>query len=128
MQTTWRCQKFRRIKYQPAEMKMVLTKLSVALIAGKSETEITLKLEELKRYIDTPCDSKTFTAPTRHASYSGTAAKIVRFCDASTAHVRAMPSRYYGAVSGCSDLGSDGRRRLVPGQEMIRPEMARTRG
>ena len=43
MQTTWRCQKFRRIKYQPAEMKMVLTKLSVALIAGKSEMEITLK-------------------------------------------------------------------------------------
>src|SRR6476620_4019960 len=28
---------------QPAEMKMVLTKLSVALIAGKSEREITLK-------------------------------------------------------------------------------------
>jgi hypothetical protein len=43
IQATWRCQKFRRIKYQPAEMKMVLTKLSVALIAGKSETEITLK-------------------------------------------------------------------------------------
>jgi hypothetical protein len=43
MQTTWRCQKFRRIKYQPAEMKTVLTKLSVALIAGKSEMEITLK-------------------------------------------------------------------------------------
>ena len=43
IQATWRCQKFRRIKYQPAEIKMVLTKLSVALIAGKSETEITLK-------------------------------------------------------------------------------------
>jgi len=39
MQTTWRCQKFRRMKYQPADMKMVLTKLSVALIAGKSEME-----------------------------------------------------------------------------------------
>jgi hypothetical protein len=39
MQTTWRCQKFRRIKYQPAEMKMVLIKLSEALTTGKSEME-----------------------------------------------------------------------------------------
>ncbi len=31
------------MKYQPAEMKIVLTKLNVALSAGRSEVEITLK-------------------------------------------------------------------------------------
>jgi hypothetical protein len=33
----------RRMKCQPAVMKMVLTKLKEALSAGKSEVEITLK-------------------------------------------------------------------------------------
>jgi hypothetical protein len=37
MQGTWRCQMLRRIQNQPAEMKIVLTALSDALIAGKSE-------------------------------------------------------------------------------------------
>jgi len=37
MHGTWRCQMLRRIQNQPAEMKMVLTALRDALIAGKSE-------------------------------------------------------------------------------------------
>lgn len=40
MQTTCRCQKFRLIQYQPAEMKTVLIPFSVALIAGRSEIVI----------------------------------------------------------------------------------------
>jgi len=31
------------MKYQPIEMKMVLTRLNVAFTAGRSEVEITLK-------------------------------------------------------------------------------------
>ena len=36
MQAIWRCQKLRRIKYQPALMKMVLIKFNEALTAGSS--------------------------------------------------------------------------------------------
>ena len=36
MHATWRRQAPRRIKYQPAEIKIVLRRLSEALIAGKS--------------------------------------------------------------------------------------------
>jgi hypothetical protein len=36
------------MKYHPIEMKMVLTRLRDALSAGRSEIEITLKLEALK--------------------------------------------------------------------------------
>jgi hypothetical protein len=51
MQATWRCQKFRRMKYQPAEMKIVLMAFSEALTAGRSEVESTLqdcRVETLK--------------------------------------------------------------------------------
>jgi hypothetical protein len=37
MQAIWRRQWPRRIRYQPHEMKIVLTRLSEALIAGRSE-------------------------------------------------------------------------------------------
>gem|GEM_PF-5171760 len=40
MQATWRCQKLRLIQYHPAEMKTVLTRLSDALMAGRSEIVI----------------------------------------------------------------------------------------
>jgi hypothetical protein len=43
MQAMCRRQCPRRIRYQPAEIKMVLTKLSEALSAGRSETDIRLK-------------------------------------------------------------------------------------
>ena len=43
MQATWRCQKLRRMKYQPAEIKIVLMALSEALTAGRSEVDSTLK-------------------------------------------------------------------------------------
>jgi hypothetical protein len=39
MQATWLRQAPRRISNQPVAMKMVLTKFSEALIAGKSEME-----------------------------------------------------------------------------------------
>ena len=37
MHGTWRCQMFRRMKNQPNEMKTVLSALSEALMAGRSE-------------------------------------------------------------------------------------------
>ena len=40
MQAMCRRQCPRRIRYQPVEMKIVLTKLSEALIAGRSEMDI----------------------------------------------------------------------------------------
>ena len=40
MHGTWRCQRLRRIQNQPAEMKTVLSRLSEALIAGRSEMDI----------------------------------------------------------------------------------------
>ena len=43
MHTMWRRHAPRRMKYQPVEIKMVLTRLNVALRAGRSEVEITLK-------------------------------------------------------------------------------------
>lgn len=43
MQTMCRRHAFRRMKYQPIEIKMVLARLNVALMAGRSEVEITLK-------------------------------------------------------------------------------------
>lgn len=39
MQIMWRLQAPRRIKYQPAEMKIVLTRLRQAFMAGRSEIE-----------------------------------------------------------------------------------------
>ena len=43
MQTMCRRHAPRRMKYQPVEIKTVLTRLNVALRAGRSEVEITLK-------------------------------------------------------------------------------------
>jgi hypothetical protein len=43
MHAIWRFQAPRRMKYQPIEMKTVLTEFREALMAGKSEIEITLK-------------------------------------------------------------------------------------
>ena len=43
MQAMCRRQCPRRIRYQPVAMKIVLMELSDALIAGRSETDITLK-------------------------------------------------------------------------------------
>jgi hypothetical protein len=48
MHGTCRCQILRLIQNQPAEMKTVLKALSEALIAGRSEIEITANVEALK--------------------------------------------------------------------------------
>ena len=42
MQAMWRCQKLRRIKYQPVLMKIVLTRFKDALTAGRSVMLTTL--------------------------------------------------------------------------------------
>ena len=48
MQGTCRCQISRRIQNQPAEMKIVLNKLSEALIAGRSEIFTIANLHQMK--------------------------------------------------------------------------------
>jgi hypothetical protein len=56
----WRRQAPRRIKYQPIEMKTVLTKLSDALIAGRSVTVMSSGVSPLLRdYCLTLRDSST---------------------------------------------------------------------
>ena len=50
----------RRMKYQPVEIKIVLTRLNVALRAGRSEVEITLKrLNRLGVKLVYPSDAST---------------------------------------------------------------------
>ena len=50
MHGTWRCQMLRRIQNQPAEIKIVLSALSEALIAGKSEMDIVTTVTRLHCY------------------------------------------------------------------------------
>src|SRR5215212_1800772 len=116
MHGTWRCQISRRIQNQPAAMKIVLSALSEALIAGRSDTVmVMLARRELvynERFRSLRCHMTTCRESNGRRTSRSTAGNITDTRAAATQVCAAFLYQHGSLRPGDDGCGAD-RRRLV---------------